>query len=285
MYKDCTEAKLKEKTKILPKNIFIFPCGSEIGLELYRSLSKSVHFNVIGGSSVDDHGKFVFENYIPNLPYIEDESFIDELNKIIETHKIDFIFPAHDSVVFKLAQNRDRIKCLVINSDKKTCEITRSKLQTYNFLKDAVLTPKVYSIKDDMQFPVFLKPEVGQGSKGCLKVSSKSELEKYFKPSMMILEYLPGREYTVDCFTDHKGRLLYVFGRERSRVLNGISVNSKAVNLPKINNIAEKINSMLKLQGVWFFQLKENKNGELCLLEIAPRVAGTMGLSRAYGVN
>ncbi|MDD3437222.1 MAG: ATP-grasp domain-containing protein [Candidatus Gastranaerophilales bacterium] len=55
--------------------------------------------------------------------------------------------------------------------------------------------------------------------------------------------------------------------------------------MPKINNIAEKINSLLKLQGVWFFQLKENKNGELCLLEIAPRVAGTMGLSRAYGVN
>jgi len=36
---------------------------------------------------------------------------------------------------------------------------------------------------------------------------------------------------------------------------------------------------------VWFFQVKENKEGELALLEVAPRVAGTMSMSRMLGVN
>ena len=36
---------------------------------------------------------------------------------------------------------------------------------------------------------------------------------------------------------------------------------------------------------MWFFQLKEAAGGELALLEMAPRIAGTMGLYRALGVN
>ena len=49
--------------------------------------------------------------------------------------------------------------------------------------------------------------------------------------------------------------------------------------------IAEKINSSLKFRGMWFFQVKENSMGELALLEIAPRIAGTMGMYRGLGVN
>ena len=45
------------------KNILVFPCGSEIALELYRALVHSKHFNLIGASSVDDHGRFVYHNY------------------------------------------------------------------------------------------------------------------------------------------------------------------------------------------------------------------------------
>ena len=47
----------------MKKNILVFPCGSEIALEIYRSVNKSIHFNLIGASSVDDHGKFIYENY------------------------------------------------------------------------------------------------------------------------------------------------------------------------------------------------------------------------------
>ena len=41
------------------KNILVFPCGSEIALEIYRSLRYSTHFKLIGANSLDDHGKFV----------------------------------------------------------------------------------------------------------------------------------------------------------------------------------------------------------------------------------
>jgi hypothetical protein len=38
----------------MKKNVLVFPCGSEIGLEIHKSLSYSTHFTLVGGSSVDD---------------------------------------------------------------------------------------------------------------------------------------------------------------------------------------------------------------------------------------
>ena len=63
----------------MKKNILVFPCGSEVALEIHRSLRYSSHFNLIGASSVDDHGRFVFESYIDGLPFFTDEGFIEHL--------------------------------------------------------------------------------------------------------------------------------------------------------------------------------------------------------------
>jgi hypothetical protein len=39
------------------------------------------------------------------------------------------------------------------------------------------------------------------------------------------------------------------------------------------------------MDGVWFYQMKYDINGDLRLLEIGPRVSGTMMLNRARGIN
>ena len=113
------------------KNVMVFPCGSEVGLEINRALAYSKHFTLFGGNSVDDHGKFVYKNYIAGIPFVEAPDFIDEINKIIDQYKIDFIIPAHDSAVMKLAENQNSIKAAVITSGVNTCRICRSKRKTY----------------------------------------------------------------------------------------------------------------------------------------------------------
>ena len=160
--------------------------------------------------------------------------------------------------------------------------------KTYDILKDTVLCPKVYNIYDkEINYPVFIKPDVGQGSKGAKKVENYEQLKFEYanNKDIVISELLTGEEYTIDCFTNSAGMLLFAKGRKRARINNGISVNSYPVENEKFKVIAEKINSKIKFQGMWFFQLKENANGERALLEIAPRIAGTMGMYRALGVN
>lgn len=269
------------------KNVLVFPCGSEIGLEINRALAYSTHFTLFGANSVNDHGRYVYQNYISGLPYIDSPDFIEALNQVVDQYKIDFIIPAHDSAVLKLADNQKDIHASVITSPATTCRICRSKRDTYATFEKLIPTPKVYDQFEELSFPVFLKPDSGQGSKGVYKANSPAEIAFYCKkdPSLLVLEYLPGKEYTIDCFTNKDGELLFSEGRERVRISNGISVNSKAVANPKFKSIAEVINNTLSFRGVWFFQLKERGNGELVIMEVAPRIAGTMALFRMQGIN
>ena len=271
------------------KNILVFPCGSEIGLEIHRALEFSIHFNLIGASSVDDHGKFVYENYIGDLPFIDNNDFITAIKKIVTEKNIDAIYPTMDSVITLLKKNEAEIGCKVISSKLETTEICLSKRKTYQILKDKIATPFLYNSIDDINsFPIFLKPEIGYGSRGAVKANDVQQviahLSKY--SNCLIMEYLPGKEYTVDCFTNFNGKILFIGSRERKRISNGISVNTKTMPLQeKFKSMAESINAELKMNGAWFFQVKENKNGMLILMEIASRLAGSSGVYRAKGIN
>ncbi|MDA1476595.1 ATP-grasp domain-containing protein [Bacillus changyiensis] len=271
------------------KNILVFPCGSEIGLEIHNSLRFAKNIKLFGASSVADHGRFVYKNYIENLPHIDDPNFLTRLNEIIAQYQIDFIFPAHDSVVLKLAQERNNLNAEIMTSSAETCEIARSKKRTYEFFSDQDFVPEMFeSIDDVSEFPVFLKPDVGQGSKGIALARNKEELKFHLDQAkdLLILEYLPGKEYTIDCFTDKNGELKFVGKRERKRIKSGISVNSVTMPLDSsTKEIAHRINQKLEFRGAWFFQLKIDVNGQFKLLEIAPRIAGTMSLYRNKGVN
>ena len=101
-----------------------------------------------------------------------------------------------------------------------------------------------------------------------------------------ICEYLPGEEFTVDCFTDRHGALRLVSPRSRDRIRAGIAVRTRPFPADaRIRAIAEDLNRRLSFNGAWFFQLKENAAGDYRLMEAAPRVAGTMGATRNLGYN
>ena len=268
-------------------NVLAFPCGSEIALEVYRSLSKTRGINLFGASSIEDHGKFVFSNYIGDVPYVNEDSFIPFIKKIVEDYNIHVIFPCLDIAIPLLKKHEQYLNCKVIASPFETSEICLSKRKTYNELSDVIKVPIEYTIDSIKQFPVFLKPEVGSSSRFTFTVNNKNELDVYISkyPNHMSLENLPGKEYTVDCFTDFRGELKFIGARERSRISNGISVKSRIIKDSVINEIAHKINGKLKMDGAWFFQLKKDINGDYCLLEVASRFGGSSVIQRYLGVN
>ena len=273
----------------MKKKVAIFPAGTEIGLEINGALKYSNHVEVYGFTSLKDHSEYVYANYVEGLPLYSAEGFIDTLNENVEKYGIDFIYPAHDDVQLCLTENVDRLKATLITTDLETVKICRSKIETYRFFGEKDFVPTIYENKESVEaFPVFIKPDVGQGSRGAKVIKSAYELEHAFyeNPNIVVCEYLPGEEYTIDCFTDFNGTLRVCKLRNRKRIRNGISVNSEILPMnDKVMQIAQTINSRLRFNGAWFFQLKRARNDEYKLLEIAPRVAGTMGLSRNTGVN
>lgn len=271
-----------------PKRIMVFPCGSEIGLEIHHALAWNKHFDLIGASSSGrNHGEFVYQHYFDGLPFYHESSFIPAVNAFVKAHQIDLIFPANDDVQLVLAHHADDLACQLISPPVETCEVCRSKSITYQNLADLIRVPKVYSPGAIDHFPVFLKPDQGQGSEDVHLAHDQAEVDFYLarQPDLLILEYLPGSEYTVDCFTDREGVLRGAFPRVRARIKRGISVTTYPADAPEFQVVAQKINQVLDLRGGWFFQMKEAEDGQLVLMEIGPRVAGSMGLTRNLGVN
>lgn len=272
------------------KNILVFPCGSEIGLSIQQQLKYSRFFHLIGGSSTEDHGIIVFEDYIGNIPMIDDPEFIQSIQTIVKDRNIHAIYPTLDKVMYALKKHEKEIGCTIVSSPLETTEICNDKAKTYEALKDTNLIPEVFAASEITEeiFPVFVKPKIGYGSRGAKLVFSKIQLNLEIdkNPDLLVLENLPGEEFTVDCFTDRHGNLLFSKGRKRGRIRNGISVNTYYVdNQSEFESIAKIINDRLEFRGAWFYQVKRDRHGKLKLLEVASRFGGSSILANGLGIS
>lgn len=269
--------------------VLVFPCGSEPAGEIHDALRYSVHVDLVGGSSIDDHGRFRFKQYLGDLPNIADDSFLAEFAGRVLANKIDLVFSTHDSVSAFLAAHAERLPCQVVNSDAETNSIARSKRRTMAFFHGESWVPEVYQSPAHVRsWPAIVKPDIGQGGQGVVRVESPEEAAAAMLkvPDPVLVEFLPGDEITIDCFTDRHGRLLHVGPRTRERVRAGISMRTRLIDGdPDIRAIAHAINRRLRFRGPWFFQLKRSVEGRWKLLEFSCRVSGAMVAQRAHGIN
>ncbi len=273
-------------------NIGIFPSEAENAFELARSLQYAPRFTIIGLASHAHQSYYEFEKIRNDLPYIHENHFIERINRVIEEENITYIFPTHDSVALFLKEHEHRLNAKILCSDLETTKLCRNKAAFYTFFKDEDFCPNIFkNIEDIHSFPVFIKPSTGQGGQGCQKISSEEALQKALEQDkdIIISEYLPGQEFTLDCFTDRHGKLLFCGPRSRDVIKLGIAFVCPSVTLtPEMERVALRLNTILSpkgLRGLWFFQLKADAHGKLKILEIATRVASTMALYRQRGIN
>lgn len=252
----------------------------------------SRHFHLVGGSSVEDHGKFVFADYVGGLPFHDDKAFVPRITQLVRERHIDAIFPAMDSVAVTLKDHEEIIGCPIIGSSAETTRICSSKRLTYKLLAGKIPLPTIYSRLGDIPaYPVFIKPCIGYGSRNVKLAHNPADARAFLdlsnRTDFLLCEYLPGPEYTIDCFSDRYGELRFIGSRLRKRISNGISVNTERSDKwqHEFADFANIINEALHPRGAWFFQMKEDRGSQPKLLEVAVRIGGSSGLFRNIGVN
>jgi hypothetical protein len=271
-------------------NLLIFPAGSGVSKEIFDALKYIRNINIIGIDSDEfNFSSYQFDKLELGAPFIKNKgATLTYLKNIIEKYNINCIYPAFDSVIVFLKENEEILGVKIIASPLDTCNICFSKKKTYDYFRNIILVPKIIDIsKSDFEYPLFLKPECGYGARDAFKISNKIDLDYYNRTvkDNIICEYLPGEEFTVDCFTSIKNGLIYCEARRRVKTVNGLSIMTQHIDLPEVKEIGLIINSKLRFVGAWFFQLKYNNKNQLCLLEIAPRIPGAASLHRNQGIN
>ncbi|MBA4016174.1 MAG: carboxylate--amine ligase [Pirellula sp.] len=268
--------------------VLVFPGGTELGLEIGRALAGAKEVALFSaGADVSSHAPFAFARH-RTIPPVTELGWFAALQEVVEAWSITHIYPAHDDVLLALAQHSEQLRARVVTSPLATCKICRSKSLTYAHLRDVVAVPQTSASPSAVpEFPVFVKPDQGQGSQRARRIDSRAALDVALaaEPDLLVSEYLPGPEYTVDCFSDRERGLLYAGPRERIRTRSGIAMSTTFVDDPELQAWAAHIAKQLAFHGAWFFQAKRDAAGALKLLEVAPRPAGASSLTRARGIN
>ncbi|MGE0653783.1 MAG: ATP-grasp domain-containing protein, partial [Alphaproteobacteria bacterium] len=135
-------------------------------------------------------------------------------------------------------------------------------------------------------FPRFAKPREGAGSRGVAKINSHADLDRQPKDgSVMLQEYLPGEEYSVDVYVRRDGRVIAAVPRDRMKIDSGIAVASRTLNLPDLMQSAIRTAEVIGIRGCANVQFKRAADGIFKLLEVNPRFPGTLPLTTAAGID
>jgi hypothetical protein len=282
-------------------NILLFPSGSQVANEIYNAIKYEKNIECFGADyGFQNWSAYEMPHYDHRVPIyneLDKQPFIDALKTNIANNNISCIVPCFDKFITILKELEHELGCTVAAPNINITKCCESKLLTYNKFRNIVTVPQLFNIeeienKSILDKPLFIKPNKGYGSRDSYLIKNIIDFSyyknKYNLKDFVICEYLPGDEFTVDCLS-LEDKLLICNPRKRIRTIQGISVNTEVV-LDKIIidnclSIGNSIVNILNIKGAWFFQVKFNSNGLLCLLEIAPRIPGAMCLTRNLGVN
>jgi len=136
------------------------------------------------------------------------------------------------------------------------------------------------------EYPVVVKPRTGSGSRGFLIVRSAAELAALAgEPGLLVQDLLPGEEYSIDVLADAGGRVIASVPRLRARVDSGVSVGGRTVHDPELEAFGRAVAEATGVTFVANVQAKRDAAGRPALLEVNPRMPGTLGLTIAAGVD
>lgn len=260
--------------------VLITPAGTETALEIYKSISIKEDIEVFGLDTDPFNALSLIlgkNHFITHRPFGTD--YTDDLFGLVERIGIDWVYPTHDILLPMLA-NAPK----VISSDLAAIKLTENKNNFYDHCtSNHISIPSPF-----VSFPGFFKPAIGRGSIGASRVDSYDDLA-YFRlkyPMYSLREYLPGKEYTVDCLNNLEGKLLGHCIRERINIKRGITHIGKTVKRSDISKLAHQISDTIPgIKGGWFFQVKEDQDEQPRIIEVNLRISGTMCLTRAAGLN
>ena len=273
-------------------------------------------------SNPNASGRYLNEKF-EKIPMAIENEFISHMLNLCEIYDIDVIFPLVTRELFKFSENKDLferngIKIVVSNYESLKIANDKSALCSH-LLKNNVLTPDFRVVKKFSELenailelgypnkPVCIKPSISNGSRGVRIINDNiNEYELLFDhkpnslyisyekiisilkdrefPELLISEYLPGNEYTIDTIV-RNGKAEYIIPRKRSKMNGGISVAGEFEENIEIIEYCNKIINSLELIGPIGLQVKKSNSGIYKILEINPRIQGTSIAALGAGVN
>jgi predicted ATP-grasp superfamily ATP-dependent carboligase len=253
------------------------------------------------------YSKYSSEKILYPPPDKQPDLFVKHVLKLVKSKEYDAIITVRDDATLLLAKNRDTFNQYVNTAvaNYETVCIGRDKSKTIKVaLSSNVPCPKTYfpeklddlaQLKDNLAYPLVIKPNKSSGSRGIKVVNSFEELlNEYQKvysiygPSL-VQEFIPyGGAYGVSMLFN-RGEPRAIFTHKRLRqypASGGPSTLRESVHYPEIEEYATGLLKNLNWHGVAMVEFRvDARTNEPKLMEINPRFWGSLQLAVHSGVD
>lgn len=281
----------------------------------------SLHLTV-ADADANATGKYLHEDFI-HIPKADDPAFAETVLNICLRKNINLIMPLVTRELFPFSKNKKLFRdngIQIVISSEESINISNNKSSCYEYLKNkGIAVPSFFVVNTIGQFvhaanmlgfpkkEFCFKPSVSNGGRGVRIVSDIfDEADQVFNckpgqlkisyphalhilslkpfPELLVSEYLPGDEYSVDCLAEH-GEAKLIVPRIRKKMINGISVQGAYIKNEAIIEYCRSIIEAIGLHGNIGIQVKYSETKQPLLLEINPRVQGTIVAALGAGIN
>jgi biotin carboxylase len=258
------------------------------------------------------------------VPAAKDDNFINNVLEICIKEHVEIVMPIVTRELMKFARSRERFESNGIRVNvmaANVLETVNNKAHLLSAMRACGLpTPRfevVHSLDEliaacaILGYPeraVCVKAAVGNGSRGVRMIDAKvSRYDLFFNskpnsmyisydelirtlseraelPEMLVMELLPGREYSVDFLAD-AGKPLYVVSRRGISVVTSNMMALVVDNNREVIELCSATAAALEMDGNFGFDLRYGVDGRPYVIEVNPRLTGGVVACAAAGVN
>lgn len=230
------------------------------------------------------------------VPTVGDVNYTPTLQNIVTQHNIGLLVPCTDLDLRTLARHREsyaKLGCRVMIGNEDSVMMCRDKARTSAVLQKAGLTPVrtvgMAEFRRDPFYPCFVKPVRGSAGRGAALIQNEEELRTHmalYSDLLVVQEYLPGQEYTIDVYRDRQGIVRCVVPRQRLVVRSGEVEKGVTIKDDVLIESAVRLAGQLgDLWGVFCCQCRRKDGSKPQFFEVNPRFGGGCVLSIAAGAN
>lgn len=229
------------------------------------------------------------------VPRIDDKDYLNCILDICIKEKINGLISLIDPELSLISENIVKFKEIGVTpiiSEHKNVEMCFNKYKMYQFLvENGIRTAKTYIDKNEfykdlekenMKFPVFVKPIEGSASININKVYNKDELELLWKKenNLLIQQFMDGEEFGADVYIDMiSNEISAIFTKKKIKMRAGETDKSVSIKDEKLFSIIKDFVKKAEFKGIIDIDIFK-VNGEYYISEVNPRFGG--GYPHAY---
>lgn len=225
-------------------------------------------------------------------PSLDKNAHLKFLKNIIQDNQVDLFIPVHSGMYGAYIKNKDMFgSAFSYLGDFEQFEMLHDKKKVSRLLSElSIKQPKTYFPFDSAPSPFIIKPTNLSSAKGVKYVFTEEDREKYrsaFSDDLIIQEYVRGIGIGYSVFA-RDGEILVGFGHKRlaeQPVAGGSSVYRDSYFDQRIRTAAEKMLKAANWSGFAMFEFKLTDDGEVYVIEVNPRIWGSINQGLQNGHN